>query len=217
MIPAGAYMGNPAVPADDVPSVAVHRTLLASAAASEDAIREITANLLDYRQEVAREISSENAAVRLLLAQVRRPDVQAQLGPAIHPGALKFYEKDKPSFILAHADYIGLMITIMVMIGSWILELRAWLRSRQKGLSDGYSNRVIVLMDQAIHTLSHEALEQIRVELLSILSTAVSDLDNDKLSGESFHSFRAILQIGLEAVRDRAAALSRLPQNTASA
>jgi hypothetical protein len=72
-------------------------------------------------------------------------------------------------------------------------------------------------MDQAIHTLSHEALEQIRVELLSILSTAVSDLDNDKLSGESFHSFRAILQIGLEAVRDRAAALSRLPQNTASA
>ncbi len=150
--------------------------------------------------------------MRLLLAQVRRPDVQAQLGPAIHPGAVKFYEKDKPSFILVHADYIGLMITILVMVGSWIMELRAWLRSRQKGLSDGYSNRVIVLMNRAMQTISVEALEEIRAELLSILAAAVGDLDNDKLSSESFHSFRAILQIGLEAVRDRVAALSRSAQ-----
>jgi uncharacterized protein len=211
-IPAGAYMGNPAVPSEDVPSVAVHRTLLASAGADEGAIREITEDLLDHRQEIAREISNENASVRLLLAQVRRPDVQAQLGPAIHPGAVKFYEKDKPSFILVHADYIGLMITILVMVGSWIMELRAWLRSRQKGLSDGYSNRVIVLMNRAMQTISVEALEEIRAELLSILAAAVGDLDNDKLSSESFHSFRAILQIGLEAVRDRVAALSRSAQ-----
>ena len=213
MIPAGAYMGNPAVPAEDVPSVAVHRTLLASVGVNDDAVREITENLLDRRQEIAREISNDNASVRLLLAQVRRPDVQAQLGPAIHPGAVKFYEKDKPSFIVVHADYIGLMITILVMVGSWIMELRSWLRSRQKGLSDGYSNRVVVLMNQAMQTMSLEALENIRAELLSILSTAVGDLDEDKLSSESFHSFRAILQIGLEAVRDRATALDRSTQS----
>jgi uncharacterized protein len=209
IIPAGAYMGNPAVPAEDVPSVAVHRALLASAGTNDDAVREITENLLDHRQEIAREISNDNASVRLLLAQVRRPDVQAQRGPAIHPGAVKFYEKDKPSFILVHADCIGLMITILVMVGSWIVELRAWLRNRQKGLSDGYSNRVIVLMNRAMEAGSVEGLEEIRGELLAILSAAVGDLDDDKLSSESFHSFRAILQIGLEAVRDRAAALDR--------
>jgi uncharacterized protein len=207
MIPAGAYMGNPAVPAEDLPSVSVHRTLLAGAGVGDETIRAITGVLIDNRQEIAREISEANAPVRLLLAQVRRPDVQSQLGPAVHPGATRFYEKDKPSFILAHADYIGLMVTILVMVGSWLLELRAWLRTRQKGLSDGYSNRVIALMNRAMEATSPAALEQIRADLLSILTSAVADLDNDRLSAESFHSFRAILQIGLEAVRDRASTI----------
>ena len=38
--------------------------------------------------------------------------------------------------------------------------------------------------------------------MLGILTAAVGDLDADRLSEESFHSFRAILQIGLEVVRD---------------
>jgi TRAP transporter TAXI family solute receptor len=209
MIPAGAYMGNPAIPAEDLPSVSVHRTLLASANVGDETIRAITGALLDQRQEVAREISESNAAVRLLLAQVRRPDVQAQLGPAIHTGALKYYEKDKPSFILAHADYIGLIVTILVMVGSWVLELRSWLRSRQKNISDDYSNQVISLMNQAMEADSLPDLDRIRTDLLGILTTAVADLDSDKLSDEAFHSFRSILQIGLEAVRDRAGSLTR--------
>lgn len=42
-------------------------------------------------------------------------------------------------------------------------------------------------------------------ELLNILSQAVRDLDADELSEESFNSFRAILQIGLEVTKERGA------------
>ena len=66
------------------------------------------------------------------------------------------------------------------MISSWIVELRVWLQSRQKGIADQYSNRVVALMNTARQA---------------------------KLSEESFHSFRSILHIGLEVIRDSAAAL----------
>jgi ATP-dependent helicase/DNAse subunit B len=59
-----------------------------------------------------------------------------------------------------------------------------------------------------IHQLRAErkfacALEEIWNELLTILAQAVHDLDTDKLSEESFNSFRVILQIGMEATRER--------------
>ncbi len=214
IIPAGAYMGNPAVPAEDVPSVAVHRALLASAGTNDDTVRgNHGKSSRPSPGNRTRDFRIDNASVRLLLA----PGTSVRMfrrnsGLQSIPGAIKFYEKDKPSFILVHADYIGLMITILVMVGSWIMELRSWLRNRQKGLSDGYSNRVVVLMNRAMEAGSVEALEEIRAELLAILGTAVGDLDDDKLSSESFHSFRAILQIGLEAVRDRRAVLNRSVQ-----
>jgi hypothetical protein len=47
-------------------------------------------------------------------------------------------------------------------------------------------------------------------ELLKILTEAVRDLDADKLSQESFNSFRAILQIGMEVTKERRALLSSM-------
>lgn len=70
------------------------------------------------------EIPEQMPEVRLLLVQVRRPDVLSGLGPALHPGAISFYDKDKPSFLLAHADYVGLILTVRLMAGSWIWELK---------------------------------------------------------------------------------------------
>jgi len=74
--------------------------------------------LLDRRQEIANEIPQHAADVRLLLAHVRRPEAQTGSGPALHSGAQQFYDKDKPPFVLAHADYMGLILTVVVMVGS---------------------------------------------------------------------------------------------------
>jgi uncharacterized protein len=203
LVPVGAYLGNPPVPAQDVPTVAVQRTLLARDSANAAAIRAITGTLIERRQEMTQEIPPGMTEVRLLLVQVRRPEPQAGLGPALHPGALSFYDKDKPSFLLAHADYVGLILTVGLMAGSWIWELKRWMQRQQKNNADQYSKRVVALITsvQNINSLPH--LEETWNELLSILSEAVHDLDADKLSEESFNSFRVILQIGMEATRER--------------
>ena len=56
-------------------------------------------------------------------------------------------------------------------------------------------------------------------ELLKILTEAVNDLDADKLSEESFNSFRIILQIGMEVTKERRSILmsARAATWTASA
>jgi TRAP transporter TAXI family solute receptor len=218
VIPAGAYLENPAEPPGDLPSVSVQRTLLASSAIDDETVRAVTGALIDNRQEIAEAIPDQSAQVRLLLAQVRRPELRAEMGPVLHPGALKFYERNKPPFLLAHADYIRLILAVTVMLGSWIWEFRAWMRRKQKNVADEYSNRAIALMGAAREAKSLAVLEKIRGELLAILAAAVGDLDRDKVSEESFDSFRAILQIGLEVVRDRwtvlqTAAASRLSES----
>ena len=203
LIPVGAYLGNPPVPTQDFPTVAVHRTLLARDSASVTAIRAVTEALMERRQEMMEEIPAGLTEVRLLLVQVRRPEPQAGLGPALHPGALSFYDKDKPSFLLAHADYVGLFITVGLMAGSWLWELKRWMQRKQKSKADQYSNRVVALISSVQEVNSLQPLDEAWRELLKILTEAVHDLDADRLSEESFNSFRIILQIGMEVTKER--------------
>jgi uncharacterized protein len=207
-IPVGAYLGNPPIPAQDFPTVSIQRTLLARDQANAAAIRAVTEVLLERRQEMMDEIPARMTEVRLLLVQTRRPQPQSGLGPALHPGALSFYDKDKPSFLLAHADYVGLIFTVGLMAGSWIWELKRWMQRQQKTNADLYSNRVVALISGVQEVKSLAPLDETWRELLKILTEAVRDLDADKLSEESFNSFRVILQIGMEVTKERRALLS---------
>jgi len=208
LIPVGAYLGNPPIPAQDFPTVSIQRTLLARDRASAAAIRAVAEVLIERRQEIMEEIPARMTEVRLLLVQTRRPQPQSGLGPALHPGALSFYDKDKPSFLLAHADYVGLILTVGLMAGSWIWELKRWMQRQQKTNADQYSNRVVALIGSVQEVTSVGLLDETWRELLKILTEAVHDLDADKLSEESFNSFRVILQIGMEVTKERRALLS---------
>jgi len=208
LIPVGAYLGNPPIPAQDFPTVSIQRTLLARDQAGDAAIRAVTEVLIERRQEIMDEIPANMTEVRLLLVQTRRPQPQTGLGPALHPGALSFYDKDKPSFLLAHADYVGLIFTVGLMAGSWIWELKRWMQRQQKTNADLYSNRVVALISGVQEVKSLAPLDETWRELLKILTEAVRDLDADKLSEESFNSFRVILQIGMEVTKERRALLS---------
>jgi uncharacterized protein len=210
-IPEGAYLGNPPVPDSNVPTVAVQRTLLALDSASPDAIRAVTSVLMERRQEMMQEIPANLNDVRLLLAQVHQPQLQVGLGPALHSGAASFYNKDKPSFLMAHADYIGLVLTVALMVASWIWELNRWMQRRQKSAADHYNNRAVALITAAQEAQSDALLVDIWRELLATLTKAVQDLDADRMSQESFNSFRSILQIGLEVIKERRAILASSP------
>ncbi|MBC7926858.1 MAG: TAXI family TRAP transporter solute-binding subunit, partial [Bryobacteraceae bacterium] len=138
VIPQGAYSGSPPTPSEDLPTISVERTFLAHRGVREEAIRNITMALVEYRHEVALAIPDHLAEIRPLLAGVQQPNTLSGLGIAIHPGAKAYYDRDVPNFFQQYADYVGLWLTGALLFGSWLWEGKRWFEKRQQNLADKY-------------------------------------------------------------------------------
>jgi len=200
-IPQGAYRGSPAIPAEDLPTVAVQRTLLARQDVDVEAIRAITSVLTEQRQEIVDAIAPDAAEVKPLVASITRPSTETGLGVPLHPGAQAYYEKDKPSFIQEHADFVGLILTVLLLLGSWTWELKRIIERKQKNKGDDYNRQVITIMGQVEAMQTLQEVESAREALLNLLRRAVKALDEDRLSVESFQAFRVVWQIASDVVQ----------------
>jgi uncharacterized protein len=207
LIPRGAYQGSPAIPSNDLATVAVPRVLLASKNLDELVARNITSVLFERRRELADAIPNTNRDVRALVATSRQPTPGNALDAAPHIGANAFYKGDNRSLIEKNTDIIGLTITIALLVGSWLREIGGLLVARQKNRADEYSKRVIELLERARNAQNVGIAELIGQELLDILAQAVRALDEDLISDDSFQSFRAIWQIANDVTKDRRMAL----------
>ena len=121
----------------------------------------------------------------------------------MHPGAQQYYDKDKPSFLVTNADFFALVVTLVLLGGSWLWELRQWLNRKQKNRADGYNHEILALYIRAEACNNAQELMEIRQDLLRILALSVNDLDLDRISSDEFQSLRVIWQITVEAVRKK--------------
>jgi uncharacterized protein len=201
IIPQGAYRGNPPIPAIDLATVQVQRTLLAHEKVDPEVIRSITIVIMERRQELANAIAQED--IKPLVANINPPSRDSGLGAPIHPGSQAYYDRDKPSFVQENADFLALILTIVLLLWSWGIQLKRLLVRVQKNAADEYSKKVIHLLNEVPKSNTLKQLEAIREDLLKLLTSAVNDLDKDVISEESFQSFRVIWQIALDTVRER--------------
>jgi len=180
----GTYKGSdPAIPETDLPTVGVQRLLVANRDTDKEVIREVTRILDEHRQELVAEIPPEYEDVRPLVASIRRPESSDITGAAIHPGALEHYERDKPSFVQENADYVGLLLTLGLLAGSWFWELKKWIERRKKNVADNYIQRVINLIDDPRDP-------KVRLEELDDeFEKAAKDMIEENISQESFRTF----------------------------
>jgi hypothetical protein len=203
VIPQGAYLGAPPIPASDLESVGVHRTLLAHRDASDDVVRAVTELLMEERQELADAIPTDRAEVRSLLAGVKPPETPRGLGPPVHDGAQAYYDRDKPAFVEEYADFVALSLTVLLLLGSWMWELRRWVVQGQKDRADDYTHEVILLITRIQQTTGAADREPIRNELLKLLNDVVWALDQERISEDSFQTFRVVWQIAFDLLREQ--------------
>lgn len=184
-IPKGAYRGNLPIPEKDIPTVAVSRLLLASDKVDQDIIREITQIIFENRREIANAISPNNPEVKPLVSTISQPDTTNSPGfPPLHPGAIAFYEQNQPSFIQEHADYLGLLLTVGLLIFSWLRQIKIWVESRRKNEADEYIESAIKLMNTTLGDISF------RQNLLDeAFNAAAKALIHERISQESFRTF----------------------------
>ncbi len=198
VIPRGTYRGGPPVPAIDLPTVSVKRILLASASVDKTAIEAITSTLDERRQELARAIPDARAEVRPLVATIARPTSDSGVGVPLHAGALAYYDRDKPSFIQENADYVALILTVVVLFGSWVVEAKAWLERRRKNAADLYVEVTLDLMndDEGDPIAGQRELDR-------IFRKAAKSLIREDISQESFRTFNEAYKTAREALDRR--------------
>lgn len=198
VIPQGAYRGNPPVPAINLPTVGVQRTLLTNQNVNDEVIREIAAILNEHRQQIADAIPDEFAEVRPLVASISRPETTGGAGIPIHPGAIAFYERDKPSFIQENADYLAFILSVILLLGSWLWQLKAWIDRGKKDAADVY-------IEAAIDAMKDDGgnLEDKQQKLDLVFSQAASDLVGERISQESFRTFNEAYKTAREAIEHR--------------
>ncbi len=123
-----------------------------------------------------------------------------------HPGAVAYYERFRPSFVVAYAEPISLGLTLLVGLWSASLALRQWLRRSRKNRIDAYYLEVVRDAPD-LATADRDALRARQSRLLRIRERAFTDLVEERLdANESFSIFQSHIDGELASIERRLAA-----------
>ena len=199
IIPQGAYRGNYPVPNTNLSTVAISRLLLANDQVDANIIRKFIQTIYENRQEIANEIPLDHAEVKPLISSISPPKENSGVDIFLHPGAAAFYDKDKPSFIQEYADYIGLLLTILLLAFQWIRQLKLWIEKSKKDEADEYIKSAISLMKAGQYQIGDR-----QRKLDKTFDEAAKSLIDERISQESFRTFNEAYKNTKEAIeRDK--------------
>jgi len=182
-IPKGTYSGSPLTPKEDLPTVSVNRLLVAHKLANEEAVYLITKVLFERRLELLKTTP--------LAGFISQPDWGVGTFIPIHHGAISFFERKKPNYFVANADFFALILSILLLVSSAVMGFRTRLSGKQKNLADSYTKNLLNIMNQveAENNIDLSFIKERKSELYQMLSVVINDLDNDKLNSEGFQFF----------------------------
>ncbi|MGK7897666.1 MAG: TAXI family TRAP transporter solute-binding subunit [Xenococcus sp. (in: cyanobacteria)] len=201
-IPKGSYNGASPTPSEDLPAVGVRAVLIANNRINREIIFEITRILYEARNELVQEF--------IQASMIEPWDENPHLGFTFHPGALDYYNKGNPSFLVEYAEAIGLGLSVSMLLISGVWQLRSWFTGKQKNRADLYNLQLLRIIDRIQETEDLQQLRKIRGQLLAMLNEVIVDLDKDLISPESFQSFTFPWQVALSATYQRENFLAHL-------
>lgn len=125
------------------------------------------------------------------------------LGIPLHPGAKAYYDQERSNFLVANSDFLGVALSISALCASGLWHLRSRLLDNQKNRADVYNLEILALAKQVHSANNLEQLQSIRDQLFKILRKVVVDLDQDRITPESFQSFTFPWEVAINALRHR--------------
>ena len=194
-IPRGSYRGSPPLPVEDLPTVVLDLLLVASEKVPEPVAYLLTQELFEARSEIV----ARNPLAGFLTAL----DEGASGAIPAHPGARRYFDREKPGAFQQHARLLSLFLYAAVLLSSAGLALRSrWLRTRRVRMGD-FNKRLMQIAEDARQTSDYDTLRGHKNLLMDILSEVIGDLDHDKVSQEEFEHFSFTWQAVDALVRDQ--------------
>jgi len=180
-IPKGSYRGDPATPAEKLPTVAVDRMLVARDDVPEDVARAITSVLFEKRRDLALRTP--------LAALIRQPDLRQGTMLPVHEGALSYFDREKPSFLEEKAEFLALVLSLIVVVTSLAFAFARRFYERQKGRIEDYSVELLELEKSSKAAKSIPDLDVYKLRLTEILAEAVDDMRQRRINAEGLQLF----------------------------
>jgi TRAP transporter TAXI family solute receptor len=182
-IPQGTYRAaGPAVPAQDLNTIGVQNVLFANVKLPDDVAKAITRVLYEHQNALV----NRNALAAFISSPL---EYENAIGPAIHDGALAYYEREKPNFFQRYYDEITFLFMVAPLIGSGFLAVRAQIAAKQKKQANEYQQKLIALLEQADQASEASSLAKIESEMVALLSQVMRDLDEGAFELEDVQTF----------------------------
>ncbi len=197
VIPRGTLNGRPPVPAENLEALAVRAVLAASANLDPAVVERLTALLFEARNDLV--ALDEQAA---LITDV---DDLTDLGFALHEGARRFYEADRPLFVVEYAEPIALALSAAVLAISSIWQLQRWYDVKRKNRGDVYNGELALLVDELRGAREPHHLDAIEDQLFIVFHKVLDDIDHDRLATETLPTFEFVWRSATELLTRRRA------------
>jgi TRAP transporter TAXI family solute receptor len=169
------------LPLNPISTVGVTAQLVVSDGLPKEFVKHVTREIFQRRARMAGSGDSDSVARRM-----RENYQPGSVSLPYHPGAIAYYERAQPPFLVEYAESLSLLLTVMVGLYSGYLGLRQWIRrSRKNRIDEYYVEAVGHAVDPAETDL--EVLTRRRMALIELRQRAFSDLVHEKLDAdESF-------------------------------
>jgi hypothetical protein len=124
-----------------------------------------------------------------------------------HPGAVAYYERYQPSFVVEYAEPMSLALTLLVGAWSTVLALRGWFARSRKNRIDAYYVEVVRDAPDLSEATREELLAR-RDRLVKVRERAFNDLVDERLeANESFVIFQNQVDGELASIQRRLAGM----------
>jgi TRAP transporter TAXI family solute receptor len=204
-IPAGAFGGSPGKPDDEVKTISFAHHIVARKGLSEPTVAAFTRQLFASRQALLAEFP--------LAAKIETPDTDKDAVIPVHPGAAAFVDGEEKSFLDRYSDFIwwGLMaLSAMGSAGAWFA---GYLKKDERSNNSTLRERLLDMIVAARRSDSAEELDRMQTEADTILRDTLHCFEHGAIEEGALTAFNIALGQFHNAVADRRAMLSSMPQN----
>ena len=204
-IPAGTFGGAPGKPEEEVKTISFSHHIVARKGVSEATIAAFTRQLFATRQSLKTEFP--------LAAKIETPDTDKDATIPVHPGAAAFVDGEEKTFLDRYSDFIwwGLMgLSAMGSAGAWFA---GYLKKDERDGNTSQRERLLDMLTAARHSDSADELDQMQAEADDILRDTLRCFEHGAVKEGALTAFNIALEQFHNAVADRKALLTSMPQN----
>ena len=204
-IPAGAFGGSPDKPEEEVKTISFSHHIVARKGLSESTVAAFTRQLFAIRQSVMTEFP--------LAAKIETPDTDKDAVIPVHPGAAAFVDGEEKTFLDRYSDYIWWALMALSAMGSAGAWFAGYLKKDERNSNSSSRERLLELLAAARRSDSTEQLDQMQTEADDILRDTLRCFDDGAIEEGALTAFSIVLDQFHNAVADRKALLTSMPQN----